>query len=380
MFWKKKEKWIFLVICLAVVFLMYGRMLWGDFVFDDRGIVEHRGILNFGKLPLALGQPYFTEEAGLYRPTVLLTYALNFSILGEQPWGFHLINLLFYALCGWVWWLLVRKLFANNLLAYASALLFLVLPIHSEAVANIIGRAEILALLFSLLALYELAKEKGDSFLTGLYFLLAMGSKETAIAAIPLAVLIVWLKEKKLFEKNIFQQYLWPALALISSGAFYFLLRFLVLGRQYFLHVETSLVENQLKFVPYLERLATSLKIFSAIYLKKILWPFDFCSDYSFSQIETVRNFFSWPVLIGLAAAIFLLVGSLLFLRRWPAIAFGCAFLFFGFLPVANWFLPIGTIAGERLAFFSISRFLSDPGPAFGLADTDKNKKAPLVS
>jgi len=352
MFWKKKEKIIFLVVCLVVVFSLYGRTLWGDFVFDDRGIVEHQNVLSFGKLPLVVTMPYFTEEAGLYRPTVLLSYALNFSIFGERPWGFHLINLLLYALCGWVLWLLVQKLFANNLLAYVSALLFLVLPIQSEAVANIVGRAEILALLFSLLALYEVAREKSDAFLIGVYFLLAMGSKETAIAAIPLAILIVWLKEKKLFNLAVWRQYFLPFLALITSGAVYFLLRFLVLGREYFMHVETSIVENQLKFVPYLERLATSLKIFFVIYLKKIAWPFELCSDYSFSQIETVRNFFSWPVLAGLAAVIFLLVGSLLFLKRWPAIAFGCAFLFFGFLPVSNWLLSIGTIAGERLAFF----------------------------
>ena len=78
MFWKIKEKWIFLIICLVVVFLMYGRTLWGDFVFDDRGIVEHQNVLNFSKLPLVLAMPYFTQETGLYRPTVLLSYALNF--------------------------------------------------------------------------------------------------------------------------------------------------------------------------------------------------------------------------------------------------------------------------------------------------------------
>lgn len=352
MFWKKKEKWIFLVICLVVVFSIYGRTLWGGFVFDDRNIVEHQASLSFSKLPLVLAMPYWSDESGLYRPTVVLSYALNFSILGAKPWGFHLINLILYALCGWWLWLLIRRLFSNNLLAYVTALLFLALSIHTEAVANIVGRAEILALGFSLLALYELAKEKGDSFLIGFYFLLAMGSKETAIAVLPLAVFVVWIKEKKLFKKKIFQQYCWPALALISSGVFYFLLRFFVLGRQYFLHVDTTIVENQLKFVPYLERLGTSLAIFWSIYLKKTFWPFDFCSDYSFSQIEIVKNFFNYQTLSGLAVVLFLIVGSFVFLKRWPALALGCAFVFFGFLPVANWLLPIGTIAGERLAFF----------------------------
>jgi len=352
MFWQSKEKWIFLVVCLVMVFSMYGRTLWGDFVFDDRGIVEHQKTLSFGKLPLVLAMPYFSEETGLYRPTVLLSYALNFSVLGAKPWGFHLINLILYALCGWWLRLLIRRLFANDSLACAATLLFLVLPIHTEAVANIVGRTEILALSFSLLALYELAKEKGDSFLIGLYFLLAMGSKETAIAVLPLAVFVVWIKEKKLFEKNIFQQYLWPALALVVSGALYFLLRFFVLGRQYFMFADTTVVENQLKFVPYLERLGTSLAIFWNIYLKKSFWPFDFCSDYSFAQIETVKNFFNYQTLGGLVVVLFLIAGSWFFLKRWPALALGCVFIFFGFLPVANWLLPIGTIAGERLAFF----------------------------
>lgn len=348
----KREKWIFLAVCLTVVFLIYGRTLGGDFVFDDRGIAEHKNVLSFGKLPLVLGAPYWSAEAGLYRPVTLATYALNFSFLGQKPWGFHLINLILYALCGWQMKFLLEKLFGGRkLLSWGAVLLFLTLPIHSEAVANIVGRAEILALLFSLLALDEFAGDRRDAFRFGLYFLLAMGSKETAVAVVPLALWVALIKEKKVFDLTIWRRYLIHFGALAAAGLIYFGARLLVLGR-YFMRVETTLVENQLQFVSYGERLATSLKIFLVVYLKKMVWPFDFCADYSFAQIEVARSFGDWPVLNGLAVVLLLIAGSVAFLRRWPVAAFGCAFMFFGFLPTSNWVLPVGTIAGERLAFF----------------------------
>lgn len=352
---KKYEKWIILAVCFILVFLMYGQTLWGDFVFDDRGIVDHASMLSDpNQLHRTLSLPYWTAEAALYRPTTLLSYAFNFFFLGRGAWGFHFINLLLYALTGFLTYWLVFRLFTKRSLAYLTAVLFLVLPIHSEAVANIIGRAEILALFFSLLFFRELLKEPSFSWknfwLPGLWFLLAMGSKETAIAALPIAALIIWLKERAL-SRQVFFKYLYPALAIFSGALIYFGARFLVLGREYFLSVQTTLVENPLMFTSAQGRLAAALEVL-AMYLQKTFWPPGLCSDYSFNQIPVAQSFLNWSTLLGAGAFIILIAGIFVGWKKAPVLSFGCAWFVLSFFLVSNFLLPIGTIAGERLMFY----------------------------
>lgn len=358
-----KEKLIFLVICFILVFLIYGQTLFGDFVFDDRGIVDHQSLLQITHLPQVLTLPYWTKEAGLYRPITLVSYVFNYSFFGQEPWSFHLFNLIFYSLTGYLLFLLIKRIFFRRLLAYLASLLFLVLPIHTEAIANITGRSEILALFFSLLFFGELVKkEKINFWRSGLWFLLALGSKETAIAAAPIAGVIIFLKEFSGFRfksemikfemSEKIKKYLYFAISLMVSGLIYFSFRFLVLGKQYFLQVETSLVENPLKFAAPLERAATALKILAAVYLPKIFWPFGFCSDYSYNQIPVIHSIFNAGSVLGLVLILISAAVIFIFLKQAPSLSLGSAWFLFSFLPISNLFFPIGTIAGERLMYF----------------------------
>ncbi|MDP2708909.1 MAG: tetratricopeptide repeat protein [bacterium] len=248
----------------------------------------------------------------------------------------------------------------RRLLAYFAAWLFLLLPIHSEAAANITGRSEILALLFSLFMLLALLKKpaepRGWRFLknywpAGLWLFLALGSKETAIAALPVAAVMIYGREKKLWRREVFLKYLPAGLWLAAAAVFYFGLRLLVLGRPYFLTAETSLVENPLQFVPAGPRIFTALSVI-ALYVKKSLWPVGLCSDYSYNQIPALDNFFNPGVLAGLAILLAAAAGIFFFIRRAPLLSLASAFFLFGFLPAANLVFPTGTIMGERLAYF----------------------------
>ncbi|MDP2932642.1 MAG: glycosyltransferase family 39 protein, partial [bacterium] len=196
----KKEKILVLLGCLALVFLIYGRTLAGGFVFDDRSLVEYKDTLKIEKWEQVARMPYWTETAGLYRPVTLLSYAANFSLLGESPLGFHLVNLLLYAFSCYLLYALARRLFSDRVLAFSAAALFLVLPIHSEVVANIIGRAELLALFFSLLLFLELLKDQPQSWKMVIWAFAGMGSKETAVAAIPIAFVILLIAAGKTFK------------------------------------------------------------------------------------------------------------------------------------------------------------------------------------
>lgn len=346
----KREK-IFFVILLALTFLIYGQSLWGGFVFDDRGIGEHKALLSsLDNIVQVAAYPYWTVDAGLYRPTTLLSYLFNNIIFGEAAWGFHLVNLLLYAGICVVIYFLVKKLFKDEWMAYIVSILFLVLPIHTEVVANITGRSELLSLLFTLLVLLEFTKEKISPWRAGLWALLAIGAKETAIALVPLAGLVLVIREGG-FSFGILKKYFIELSGLVIGALIYFFLRYFVLGTEHFLGVETSVIENPLLFADTEGRVFTALGILW-MYVKKSIWPTNLCSDYSYNQIPVISNFSDPAVLIGALILLASFVSIFIFIKRRSVISFASAIFFFSFLVVSNIPFPIGTIAGERLFFF----------------------------
>ncbi|MDP3800451.1 MAG: tetratricopeptide repeat protein [bacterium] len=345
---KNKNAFI-LALFFVLVFLIYGKTISGDFVFDDRYVANSSQIFqleNFGNI---ITSPYWSTESGLYRPITLVSYAINYSIFGAKPWNFHLVNLILYAWACCLIFIFVKRLTKQELLGFLSALIFLVLPIHSEAVANIIGRAEILALFFSLLFLLEILKEKPKIALAGLWLLLALGSKENAVVVIPLGIILFLQKNTNLKYKD--------GLLAFWGAFLYFGARLQVLGWNYFSSLETSIVENPLKFEPLVPRVATSFKVL-AMYLQKTLWPFNLCSDYSYNQIPVLKNFANISALIGFAIFIMSVALIFIFWKRVPIISFSAAIFVFGFLITSNIFFTTGTIAGERLMYY----------PSLGLA------------
>ena len=340
----KKEKIFFISFAVLILFI-YGQSLAGGFVFDDRGIGEHKELLSSIDNILRVAVfPYWTIEAGLYRPATLLSYLLNIVFLGEGAFGFHLVNLALYFGIIASAYVLVKRLFKSEWLAYLSALIFLVLPIHTEVVANITGRSELLSLLFSLLALLEFTRDKTNWWRAGLWMLIAIGAKETAVAAIPLALLVIFIN-KESFKKH------WVGLASLFGGAaIYFLLRLIVLGPEHFLGVQTSIIENPLLFESVSGRVATAFSILW-MYVSKTFWPANLCSDYSYNQIP-IASFASAGAILGALVLLAAIISLFFFLRRRPIISFASAIFIASFLPVSNLLFPVGTIAGERLFFF----------------------------
>lgn len=352
MFKENNFPWIIGIL----IIIIYGASLFGGYVFDDRGILEHSFLLSsLNQLFEVFLYPYWTIEAGLYRPSTLLSYLFNNLIFGSQPWGFHLINLgLYFGICLLIFKLL-KRLFKDYWLAFLTALFFLVFPIHTEVVANITGRSELLALIFSLLTLLEVLREKPRILLVFIFTFLSIGAKETGLATLPLVFLVLVFDLKSIRE--VFRTHWALLLASFSGILAYFLLRFLVLGPDYFLGVETSLIENPLMFAQTGERVATSLSVL-AMYLGKTFWPVNLCSDYSFNQYPIISSFLNLKVLIGSLSIIISFSGFFYFFKRNSFLALAFAVFLLSFIPVSNILFPIGTIAGERLFFF----------PSLGLA------------
>jgi len=142
-----------LLAALGVAFLAYGGALAGGFVFDDVPLLLatdcHHGVQRIPAM--------FDFDSGsicTLRPLRSTTHALEYEVYGLQPWGYHLTNVVLHALVVFTGGLLVRRLFGHAALALATALLFAVHPLGVEAVANIAGRRDVMACLFSLLAVH----------------------------------------------------------------------------------------------------------------------------------------------------------------------------------------------------------------------------------
>src|SRR2546425_8268632 len=88
-----------------------------------------------------------------YRPLTTWTVALDYAVHGERPFGYHLVNVLAHAGVSVLVVLLAASLGLPALAAALAGALFAAHPIHTEVVANIVGRAEILAAGLALLAL-----------------------------------------------------------------------------------------------------------------------------------------------------------------------------------------------------------------------------------
>ncbi len=337
-----KQKLIALAISLLISLALYGNGLRGDFVADDRLVILQNPAVGGGlsDFSLAFTNPYYYGQAqtGLYRPLTVASYNAN-KFINSSPFGFHLANIIINGLNAFIVFLIVSKL-AGRKLAYLSLVLFSFIPIHSEAVSSIVGRAELLSFFFSALALLSVLR--GKLHISSLFLFLGLLSKETA-AGFFLAFIYLW----KFYENKSWKSTAGNALYFIPPIVIYGILRIYVLGK-YFLGVDHLLAYNPLRYEPFLPTLWTSLKVFW-LYLLKTLIPFKLSSDYSFNQIPVIRTPVNYEVLLGLV--ILVLVIYLLIFKRTGIYGLSLSIFFFTFIPVSNWFVKIGTIMGERLMY-----------------------------
>src|SRR5690606_30262741 len=132
--------------------------------------------------------------------------ALEWALWGERPALFHAVNLALHSGVVLLLFLLLRR-WTSTWLACAGAAVFAVHPVHVEAVANVVGQAELLAACFTLAGclLYrrwldtETVPARVALLLgTGVAYALAFGSKEIAVTLPALLVLITLLERRPL--------------------------------------------------------------------------------------------------------------------------------------------------------------------------------------
>ena len=340
--------------------------LGGEFVYDDHAIIEQNPVVSPATPWWAsLTESYWPEPhaAGLYRPVTTLTYRLQRSVWPTAALPFHAVNLLLHAAASLLVWRVMARLWAARAtLAVAVALLFAVHPLHSEAVANVVGRAELLAATGGLGA-YLLWLRRDPRPLTtlasGLLFTLAAGSKESAFAWLGLII----LHRGGLFgDRRGYRgvrragQARWRAAlradaALLLGAAAYLAARRAALGAWFGLG-DVSLVDNPLAAAEPLARVLSAFKVL-AYGVGLTFAPLRLRADYSWAALRLETT----PVGVGGLALLVALVAAVIawrLRRRHPIYLWAGALFGTLMLPVSNLLVPIGTIMAERLFYLPL--------------------------
>ena len=185
------------LLLFTAALLAWSNSFTAPFEFDDHGSILGNATIRQLVPPTWLHPPATAGETVSGRPVLNFSFAVNHALGGLDVRGYHAVNLLIHALAGLVLWAILRRLPVGGgpAVALAIALLWTVHPLQTAAVTYVVQRAESLAGLFSLLALYGFIRgaEGGEGrrwfVLAVACCLLGVGTKETA-AAVPIIVLL----------------------------------------------------------------------------------------------------------------------------------------------------------------------------------------------
>src|SRR5271170_568203 len=207
----KRPQWWWLLILALVAIGVYANSVRNEFAFDDVGIVQDNDHVRNLDWVQIWSDNYWPLHNGvfpdvLYRPLTIWSYLANQALTPGASWAFHLTNVLLNALLVVMVALLAWRIFARRSVAILSALFFALHPIHVEVVANTVGRAEILAAIWSVAALLvflpttplllqtaPVRRSLWHGWLVAACFFAAMLCKETPVTVAAAFVLIdVW--------------------------------------------------------------------------------------------------------------------------------------------------------------------------------------------
>jgi len=334
---------------LLIVAIAYANAVPLPFVQSDDFLIvaSNPGIRSIAPLRF-LSEPYWSgyKFGGIYRPLTIFSFSIDWSLWHRWAPGFRLTNLLLHALNGWLVFLLASTMIGAPG-AWAATAVYLVHPVHTEAVVGIVGRSELLAAAFFFAA--WLMFRRGRPIWAAAFFFLSLLSKESAIMLPAIAALDILLFDGGLRKlRDVWRRFI----PLGVVGFLYLALRYSVLGElgvpktfQY-MHGAMSLVE----------RWMTSGRAFLQ-YFRLALAPVDVSASYEFNAIPVahLRDFDAWA---GLLAVLACFVTALVLAKKRPALSFAILFFFVALLPVSNWITPISVLVAERLLYT----------PVFGVA------------
>ncbi len=353
-----------LIALLLLTLAAAGSSLGNGFAYDDVPMVLENARVHAGSpLWTYLGQGYWPSGNGLaYRPATVWLFSVQWALGGGAPSVFHLVSLLLY-FGSTVTLFLVAGRLIPVWAAWLAAALFTVHPVHVEAVANIVGQAELQAGLATLLALllYLKARQEGKMTparllgLTGLTLWAAFAKEQGLLVpfVLLLAEVLVVPRRERLGIRLQRLAPLWVALA--AAVGIVLLLRHTALGG-----LSGGMQAIALSGASTGERMLTMLGVIPQ-WARLLLWPSHLQADYSPPSLDRATAF-GIPQALGVLLII--IVGAVIWRTRsrHPAIAFGGCFMILMLLPVSNLLVTTGIVLAER------TLYLPSMGLVLGLA------------
>jgi hypothetical protein len=379
----------FIVSCVLVV-LCYVNSLPNEFVFDDGPIVASNPAIRSIDPIRFLQSPYWTEQQyeGIYRPFTIFSLSIDYALWQRWAPGYRVTNLAVHAINGVLVFLLASSLIATVGVVYdrpffpkfaeklgaidrpyraipaAAMIIFVVHPVHNEAVTGIIGRSELFATCF-LLAAWLLFRH-GHTVAPAALFLLALLAKESAIVLPGILLLdAMWSSQVTASRQGRLKAILigfnrlipaWRLAVILAVAAAYLVLRFSVLGGLG-IPASAQYMGGQLSAI---ERVMTSGRVFIE-YVRLTAFPLHLAGDYDFNVIP-LANLADWDAWLGLLSIGGAVALALVLKKKNWMVSFAILFAFLVLLPTSNWIMPISVLMAERFLYLPLA------GLSFGVA------------
>lgn len=362
------------LLLIVIGFIFYANSFVNEYALDDGIVIEkneyvQKGFKGIGKiLSTDAYESYYKQmnarqqlSGGRYRPLSIVTFAIEQQLFGSREkdkprddvaFIRHFLNVAFYILSIIaLFYFLLYFIFKDKPdIAFLTALIFLIHPMHTEVIANVKSRDEILSFLFIILTFiyaFNYARDKRFGQLIGAlsFFFLALLSKEYAITLVILIPMLFYIVNGETFMKSIT-----AAIPYFVIAAVYMLIRMKVVGVGATTE-NTDVLNNPYMFATKPEKWATKIEILDH-YLRLLFFPHPLSSDYSYSTIPYI-GFGNPKVWLAIGIHVAMIAATIVLFFRRNILAFAFAFYLLHLFLVSNLVMDIGATMGERLVYHS---------------------------
>jgi tetratricopeptide (TPR) repeat protein len=357
-----------ILIIIASAIMLYANTFNYNYALDDaiviteniytkKGINGLRDIFTNDSFTGFFKEKKELVPGGRYRPLSIATFAIEYELFGEKPGISHIINVILYAITGLLILTLFSRLYNHDSrknifisLPFVCALLFVFHPLHTEVVANIKGRDEILALLFSLgtlslAAVYNHSGKVACLVSSALTFFMALLSKENAIIYILLIPLTVWY-----FTESPFKRIFLTTIPLLIAAVVFIIIRTAIIG-SFNTEISGELMNNPFLHASLSEKYATIF--FTLLYYIKLLFiPHPLTYDYYPYHIR-LHQFGSPLVIISVILHLLIIIIAFAGIKNKSKLSYSILIYLLPLIMVSNIIFNVGTFMNERFIYLS---------------------------
>lgn len=353
---------LFITSIITAVLSIYFASLWFPFAWDDWSQIVNSSLIRKIDFFLAFSAPTFDLGGGMltgafYRPAVTIANMVNYQLWGLNPSGFRLFQIILHAINAILVFFVCKMLIEKTenstkrlILPYCISALFVVHPIFVESVVYIGSVGELLYTFFLLIASIIILRDHGRLRYSSVFWacttlLLALLTKESAIIAVPIFIIYVYL-----YRKTDLRRVLFLGCILSSTIIIYTYLRFFVarlpIITEYGSNISNADLSERLLTIPYIVM----------HYVQTLFIPAQLVI-YENTVVHNISDYRFWLysiILVSIAITIFYIIHRAADKKIY---LFFTAWFILGLFPLLNIYSLDMTVADRWMYFPSIGFF-----------------------